>query len=336
MIHRGTGSAPGPLDRRSPLEHETKIPVLGVPVRFRSNSAEVMRRVEDAFLAWQDLTLESSLQSSEEVTVRIILQESVELQDEGSPPVHRLPERHRLVVSMGQNLALADSARRDAVAYVTPSLLERHEDFRYNILQCLVLFLVTARDRQPVHASAVMRDDVALLFSGPSGVGKSTVCYAAVRAGLQFMSDEAVYVQQRPTLRLWGLPGPIRLHPSARAHFPELESAVVLRQPNGNEKVVVDPRNAGKPPDRSVVERAGICILRRGTAWALRRITPDELRERMSAQMEPGFDLFAETVPPLVAELGRMGAWEMTVAPPADGAVPWVLKALDDVASAEL
>jgi hypothetical protein len=214
-------------------------------------------------------------------------------------------------------------------------LLERREDFRYNILQCLALFLVTARDRQPVHASAVMRHDVALLLSGPTGVGKSTVCYAAVRAGLKFMSDEAVYVQQRPTLRVWGLPGPIRLHPSARAHFPELESAVVRRQPNGKEKVVVDPKNLGEIADRQVVERAGICVLRRGTEWGLRAIGPDELRRRVSAQLEPGFDLFAETVPALVAELGKMGAWELTIAPPADGAVPLISKALDDVASAE-
>jgi hypothetical protein len=98
---------------------------------------------------------------------------------------------------------------------------------------------------------------------------------------------------------------------------------------------LLDPKNLGEIADRQVVERAGICVLRRGTEWGLRAIGPDELRRRVSAQLEPGFDLFAETVPALVAELGKMGAWELTIAPPADGAVPLISKALDDVASAE-
>jgi hypothetical protein len=328
------GSAPDPLYRHAVLSQTAEIPVLGVPVLYQSNSAEVITCVEDAFHGWKNLAPETSLRSSERPTVRIILQEPFEFQPDGVSLIHRLPDAERLLMSTGRDLACADTARQDAIAYVTRAALERPEEFRYSILESLTLFLVTALDRQPVHAGAVLQRGSALLLSGPSGVGKSTLCYAALRAGLQVLSDEAVYVQQRPRMRIWGLPGRIRLEPGARAQFAELVDAIVRRQPNGKDKVVVRVSSSGGIPVRPVAERAGICLLRRGEECALRKIGVDELERHMLDQMESGFDLFADTVRPLLRDIGRMGAWELTLSTSPQAAVPLLLQALQELARA--
>ena len=47
----------------------------------------------------------------------------------------------------------------------------------------MTLLLVARQDRQPVHAAMVAGGSAALLLAGPTGVGKSTLAYAAHRAG---------------------------------------------------------------------------------------------------------------------------------------------------------
>lgn len=332
MTSEGIAPTPDPLYRHAVLDNTVEIPVLGVPVRYRSNSAEVITRVEDAFRAWRGLAAESGPGSSPRPTVRIILQDPFEARSDGIPLIHRLPDAHRLLMGTGRDLACADTARRDAVAYVTRETFERQDDFRYSIVESLTLFLVTSLDRQPVHAGAVLRDGAALLLSGPSGVGKSTLCYAASRAGLHVLSDEAVYVQQHPRTRVWGLPGRIRLGAGARAQFPELADAVLRRQPNGKDKIVVSVPSPGGTPVHPVAERAGICVLRRAEECALRKIAVSELEGRMLVHMESGFDLFADTVRPGLRDIGRMGAWELTLSTSPQAAVPLLLEALEEVA----
>src|SRR6185503_14339932 len=65
------------------------------------------------------------------------------------------------------------------------------------------LFLAAQAGRTPLHASAIMLGDVALVLAGPSGMGKSTLALAAAQAGLPVLSEDTLYVQTAPRLRLW-------------------------------------------------------------------------------------------------------------------------------------
>ena len=56
-------------------------------------------------------------------------------------------------------------------------------------------------------------------------MGKSTLAYLAHAAGIRVLSDDRVWVQMEPSLRIWGTPGTARLTAAALSLFPELGAA---------------------------------------------------------------------------------------------------------------
>ena len=80
-----------------------------------------------------------------------------------------------------------------------------------DMINTITLFLAGHAGRVPLHASAVMLDDTAIVFAGHSGAGKSTLALAAGRAGLPILSDDTLYVQTVPEFCLWSLGGPIHV-----------------------------------------------------------------------------------------------------------------------------
>src|SRR5947207_3407127 len=113
--------------------------------------------------------------------------------------------------------------------------------------------------------AAIARGGVALLLAGPPGTGKSTLAYQAHRRGLRVLSDDAVYVQLDPELRVWGLPGRVRLLTTAVTHFPELAGRSPTFLANGNEKLVVQCPGEwpAAPAPAPVATRARVCLLER-------------------------------------------------------------------------
>jgi hypothetical protein len=84
----------GPADveiREADLVHEAVLPVLGVPVRLRSDSADVIRVFERAYAYWRVLAARPDLLSPGRIEGRIVVAPG----DEG--PAGRAPVRHRLV-----------------------------------------------------------------------------------------------------------------------------------------------------------------------------------------------------------------------------------------------
>jgi len=78
----------------------------------------------------------------------------------------------------------------------------------------------TALDRAPdfaVHSAVVASGDTAIAMPGTSGVGKSTLTAACLRAGFSYVSDEALCLHE-PDGRVVPYPRPVALSPwSARA-----------------------------------------------------------------------------------------------------------------------
>ena len=81
------------------------------------------------------------------------------------------------------------------------------------VFDALILFLLTRSGRTPIHAAGFVVGDLAVLLAGPSGSGKSCLAHAAQEAGLDILSDDTVYLQLKPKLRIWGVPRPIHLFP---------------------------------------------------------------------------------------------------------------------------
>lgn len=312
-----------PLGRDVPLLYETCIPVMGIPVHFQCNAAVVLELIEETFGLWRTLPAQDVENDVEEVKVRFVVQEGDEGDDPHAPLSYRMPDEQRVFLSTLGSFGVADPARRETVAFVTAALVEDRQHFRYGVLEALTLAVLSQLDRQPFHAAALVRCDAALLLTGPSGVGKSTLTYAAVKDGLRVLSDDTVNLQLHPRLRVWGMPGYLHLPPDAALRFPELADAETLLMANGKEKVAVDLREMDAAAPSPVVERAGLCLLRRGEGKAtFEPLAAEEAVEEVRGREEAGFDLFRDTIGEAVRELARGGAWRLRVGPDPSEALP--------------
>jgi hypothetical protein len=323
-----------------PLAYELVLPVLGIPVRFEADAALLRDGIERTFGAWRTAARLAEAFSSPlpPVQPRVVLR----LADDDEPAT---PAQLAAEVEEGRRLLLAGAGldgwaeldRIAAVARVAPRFAADADRLR-DALATLTLFLVTRLDREPVHAAAVGLGTAGLVFAGPSGTGKSTLAYAAHRAGLRVLSDDAVYVQLRPRCRVWGMAGPIHLSPTAIAHFPELAGAPVTLRPNGKRKIAVPAAQPGifaLGPEPPVFERTGLCLLERGADdVALEAIPVDAAVEQVASNLDPGFDLFRDSIAHRIRALAAGGAWRLRLSPDPNAAIPRIREMLAALAGA--
>lgn len=311
--------APRALRRAAVLART--LPVMGVPVRFETDCAGVLEVVDEAFGAWDDTAPSPRWAGTEPAVVRIRLARG----HEGGGEHARLRQGYvggRMWVRTPGSQGAADIGRRRAIARVTPELLRDREHFRYGVLEGLTLWMVTAMDRQPMHAAALERDGKALLLAGRSGVGKSTLVYAGMRAGFRVLTEDCVFLQSDPETRVWGMPGFVHLMPDAARWFPELAGRAPTLRANGKTKVAVNVREAGAAAPALPVERAGICLLARGVLPCLEALAPHAVVAALTAHLEPGFDRFAQTLGAPVRRLAERGGWRLTLPASPRDAVP--------------
>ena len=221
--------------------------------------------------------------------------------------------------------AVADVVSQRAVCIADDDLLRDSARVAAELLDPVLLFLLTRRGRVPIHAAGVLVGDTAVVLAGRSGVGKSTLSLAALEAGLPILSDDAVYVQLEPSSRVWGYPRPIRLDEGGRtlAHLYERQrgsgappaSHVGMAVRKGKAKAAL------LPPVGSFAlgaERGALCLLVRGNEAAIRPIGTDEALSRMRSTIDPGFDHFLDELPAAVGALAEGGCWELAVSPHLD------------------
>jgi hypothetical protein len=295
-----------PMLRHVPLAHEVTVPVLGVPVRFRSNSAAVLAAVHQSFGRW----VTEPASGDPQADYRIILHPGTEARLDRAPITPRMPDPDRVFLHTAGSMGVVDLRRGDAVAYVTGALLDDTEHFRYSMLEGLTLVLVATRDRLPVHGAMIARGGAAVILAGPSGRGKSTVAYQALRRGWRVLADDGVYVQTSPALRIWGRPAPLLLPGDARDRFPELAEREPTRQASGRLKIPVDSGLVRQPEP---VAEAVMCVLDRGPVAAIEPLPPAELAAALTRDLEPGLELYGDA-PARVAEmLAARGGWRLTL-----------------------
>ena len=333
MIQPAFGSAAErpPVPAPAGALYESTLPVFGVPVRLRSNEPEPIAAFERSLGRWRVLE-GSELLSEVRVDGALWVAPGGEGSDRPIPVTHAVQEHGRVTISSPGSLVRSDSSARAFEGWVTPELLREDERFRYQVLEAAVLSVVTHLDRQPLHASAVVRDGTALLVSGPSGTGKSTLAYAAARAGLQVLSEDTVFVQLRPRLRVWGMSQALNLSQDARRHFAELADAPLRTLPTGKQKISVGLAALGAEASPPFVERAGICIAHRAPGSQVTAEPIDgAVLEEFLRRGEPGFHLFDHARGELAGALAPGGAWRLTLSDDPDAAIPVLHRLLDQV-----
>lgn len=290
---------------RSDLRLE--LSVLGLPVLLETNAMEVLELARASY----DGPSTPGGPVCAPLRVRILADPGLECHD-ALTPVARLPEPDRLELRLGGGHARAEAARGEAVAYVAPATITA-PGFREAVLDHLTLFLATRSDRCPVHAGAIARGGRALLLAGPSGLGKSSLTYAAMKAGFKVLADDAIYVQRDPRLRLWSLPRRIHLPATATRHFPELENSRETVRPDGRWKIPVDiPPGARAPVPW--LGSVGLCVLSSAPMdGPAEELSPEDAVVEMRATSQGGFRRFDDVLDDCVREVAGDGCWRLPV-----------------------
>jgi hypothetical protein len=302
-----------PLYRRVMLRERTNIPVLGVPVEFRSNDAGLLAAVEEDFGIWRVMKQHPSYVSGATISVRLILHEGNEKSDGRVAINYRMPDAERVLLHTPGSLGVADVQRGEAIAYVTSSLLADREHFCYGVLDTLTLTLVTTRDRLPIHAALVSKGNKAVILAGPTGVGKSSLAYAAKISGWELLSDDACYVQLDPEFRLWGNPGRTYLPADTAAKLGTLLGREPERIANGKLKIPVDLewQSVTGPP---VVTDVSTCLLSRSHGpVGLEQATPEEVSRALGDELDVTHDLYENSRGLALQQLAAKGGWNLTL-----------------------
>jgi hypothetical protein len=210
-------------------------------------------------------------------------------------------EGSRLTIAGGGITGWADAESKRAACGIPLNLVVEQAALT-EVVDTLLLFILARSGRTPVHAAGVMAGATALVLAGPSGTGKSTLALSAAAKGLPVLSDDTLYVQREPALRVWGFPRPIHVFAE---DAPAGSYPVRLR--GGKRKAAIPVAGAAQPADRAV-----LILLERGGAVALAPLDPAEAVAQLST-LEPGFDLLAEQSAAAIAALAGDQAWRLTL-----------------------
>jgi hypothetical protein len=301
------------LGREPRLALGETLPVLGIPIEFRTNSEYVLDVVRESFDVCQAGDVDTTTPS---LRVRIIVTDG----DEGDGRVgirHLCPDAHRFIAHSPGSVGVSDPLRREAVAYVTTALAANRSVLRGEMLEALTFALVAQFDRHPLHAAAVARDDRVALLVGESGAGKSTLAYLARCAGFDVLAEDHAWVQLDPELRIWGGARRIRLGDDAARHFPEVASVTETSTAGGKTKRVVS-----LAPRTSAASTPVVCLLSRGNRARLEPAAPDVVHRTLMTGVSPGFDRFPERHARVVHTLASRGGWHLQLSDDPREALP--------------
>ena len=274
--------------------------LFGVRIRFESNRREVLDAALALYPPYADV-------SAPEPSIYIVL-ETYDVREFVSDSVH-IDGTELSIVRDGIFLR-ADAERRRG-ACIFPDALD-DGDAIGDAVNTVAMFLVAQAGRVPVHASAVMFGDRAVVLAGRSGAGKSSLALAADRAGHPVLSDDTVFVQTQPEFRLWALPQAI--------HVFEKDAPAGarngLRYRSGRWKHVLPITTP-----RYHAERAVLCVLARGNAAALEPMPEEEAVDALTRDPESGYEFYGVRAAEAVRAIARGGVWRLTLSDDPDAAI---------------
>jgi hypothetical protein len=269
--------------------------IMGRPVVIRASDPALMAAVAGAYADWRliDRTdgppIQLRLEAGDEAVAG-----PLEIEVEG---------RHLRMTGPGVE-GRADARALTGFCKVPRDWATQPARLAGEVTDTLLLFLLTRSGRTPLHAAGVMCGGTAVVLAGPSGSGKSTLSLAAMARGLQILSDDTVYIQLQPRLRIWGFPRPVHVFP---ADAPGFIQETRLRGGKLKMVVPVPPR-----PELPVADQAAVVLLERGEAVGLQPVEASAAAAALS-RLEPGFDLLSRESAEAIAAVTALGCWRLTL-----------------------
>jgi hypothetical protein len=297
-----------PLGRTAALTFEASFPVLGVPLRVRSNAEAALDLAAEIFGAWSGLA-EPLVSPSARASLDIVVQPAT---DEPLPT--QLTYRRHGGVSLaagGPVLAAVLVDERRALVFIPAQALDAAEWFEAHVCGQAIL-AATGQWRVALHAAAVVAGDHTLLLTGASGAGKSTMAYACAAAGFSVLGEDTVFVDlSGEAPRLWGYAPRLWLAPDSVRFFPELATAPIVARGCGKTRIRAE---AATPwaPTLTTAGRVSVVLLDRSSEEpSLTPLDGEEAAGFFDEEEGEGCDQYPGERPAITAWLRGLPTWRL-------------------------
>ena len=243
-----------------------RITVLGCGVLFDSNQRGLLRLAEQAFAG---LPARRIVSSAPRLQVHLRLLAHDRPFPAGGPPRPVMTSGGGLLSASidAANFALLAPAAGVALVSTSASMMRFPYLLRYELIEFAVLTLAArARGLMPLHAACIGARGRGVLLLGASGTGKSTLAIQALEHGLDYLAEDAVFVDA--SLRADAVPAFLHARCDSRDAVVAriARHAAVIRRRSGVRKFEIDLRRSRARIARAPLALAAVVVLsaRRG------------------------------------------------------------------------
>lgn len=307
-----------PFAERREAVHVACMQVLGARLRFESASAALLAVVQQAYAGLPQHRFPGEAPG---LTIELRLVASHGPFADEPPPVRTQSGAGWLcgVMDSSNYVVMAPEQGR-ALVVVSEALLQWPYHLRYELIEFAVFTLATRRlGLVPLHGACVGSHGRGVLLLGASGAGKSTLALHSLLEGLDFLAEDAVFVEPESMLAT-GVANFLHIKAEALPLIDDARArawigdAPVIRRRSGVQKHEADLRGAGRRLAQAPLALAGAVFVsaERGERHGLLRPLPaGEVAQRMAADQpyaagQPGWRRFLQQLSLLgVHELRR-------------------------------
>ncbi len=224
--------------------------------------------------------------------------------------------------NLGQRAFLAvDVERREAVGFVDPASVECEPTLSCrSVFDTLFSMCSGALGLTVLAGGCVGKNANCVLIFGPPSSGKTTTSYLAAKQGLEFHSDQAVFLDMHAgELRAWGDLMPAIFRPESVQFLPELRTSTRLFS-YPELTVLYLSKEPFRRPGAHPVTPVGSVFLNRleKSKTSIARIRESELRQRfLNAILYRDDDQFRNRAEKIAFMLARAPGYELSFSDPA-------------------
>jgi hypothetical protein len=184
-----------PFGERLPMLRR-QLQLLGAKFQFQSRSRQLLRLVESAY---GGLPRHRLPEAGKELTIdlQLMADDRRRLSRRSEPPPLSMISGGGFLggATRGSNFVVLSPRERAALIGISPRMLQFPYHARYELIEFAVFSLAQRVQRLvSLHGACVGQRGRGVLMMGPSGAGKSTLALLCLLQGLDFLSEDAVFV----------------------------------------------------------------------------------------------------------------------------------------------
>jgi len=297
-----------PFLERTGQRDVVRASVLGGDFRFESDSPELLQLVSLAYAGLPEHRLSASPPPFH-VELRLV-EGRTDAPACDPPPVRAQSGAGLLCGVMDEcNYVVMSPQEGRALVVASRDMLVRPYHLRYELIEFAVFTMATRRlGLVPLHGACVGRHGRGVLLLGASGAGKSTLALHSLLGGLDFLAEDAVFVEPASLLAT-GVANFLHVKADALGFIGDdavrswIRDAPVIRRRSGVEKHEADLRHAPVPSSTGPLELIGAVFVSgqqaAGADQLLRRLPTDAIASRLVADQpyasgQPGWTAFQQ------------------------------------------